>query len=123
MFMVWLSTIGGKLEARYRYAVKVVHNTFPIPANLEQRLVDSVVESGQELLAVRRDHAEVPLSSLYQPDAIPKPLIDAHNAVDLNVDKLFGRRRGRYSPEQRLPVLIQHYKQLLDPSLPLDLPD
>ena len=37
MHMVWLRTVGGRLETRYRYSKDLVYNTFPFPTISKQK--------------------------------------------------------------------------------------
>ena len=122
MFFTWISTTGGG-RARLRYAVKVVHNTFPVPAEIPDKQVKAVIASGLHLREVRGRFPGESLSSLYQANAMPHELVNAHKDIDRAVDKVFGRKRDRYQAKDRFAVLIRHYRHLINPAEPLQFPD
>ena len=52
MHMVWLRSIGGKLETRYRYSATLVYNTFPIQ-NLSTQRKNEMARVMTEILDLR----------------------------------------------------------------------
>ncbi len=54
------------------------------------------------------------MENLYDPNAMPKELLDAHAAVDLAVDACYGSRRFK-SDLERLEFLFDLYRQYTDP--------
>ncbi|MGH6804031.1 MAG: DNA methyltransferase [Methyloceanibacter sp.] len=110
MHMVWLAYIGGRLESRYRYSGGIVYNTFPVP-RLDDRSRAKLVAGGQAILDARSAHPGATLADLYDPDAMPTNLRQAHRALDAVVDRLY--KRGGFSHDrERVEHLFGLYESL-----------
>ena len=115
MFMAWLRTVGGALESRLRFSSLMVYNTFPLP-DPPARLRAGVIAAGAAVLRVRARYPETSLAGLYDPLAIPNPLVQAHQRLDRAVDQLFVARGSPSSESERLAVLFEHYVKLAGPA-------
>ena len=111
MFMTWISTIGGRLESRLRYAKSIVHNTFPVPI-VAQGLRAEVIAAAQHVLDVRAAHPGNTLAELYDPLSMPPKLISAHSSLDKAVDSVFTSRKTLDTEADRLAVLFEWYERL-----------
>lgn len=111
MFITWMRTVGGAIKSDLRFSGSVVYNTFPMrPPDPKSR--EAIVSAGAEVLAARRQHAGACLAELYAPDAMPGPLVSAHEKLDRTVDRMF-RPRGHFTSESdRLTALFQLYSEL-----------
>jgi hypothetical protein len=111
MFITWLRAVGGKLTNRLRFSNTLVWNTFPFPmieANDRIRLslaTDAVLQA-------RSAYSSASLADLYDPNSMPSILFNAHEALDLLIDSLFGIRKKGASEGERLKVLLEHYESL-----------
>lgn len=112
MHMLWLSSIGGKLETRYRYSAKVVYNNFPFPrlTNAQKQAIESAAE---EVLLTREDFPSMTLAELYDPNTMPAPLREAHSKLDSIVEQCYSSQPF-ISDEQRLETLFRLYERLTD---------
>jgi hypothetical protein len=68
--LVWIATVCGKLETRYRYSNTLGWNTFPVPLLTEQNKAD-LTECAEHILLAREVHFPATIADLYAPDAKP----------------------------------------------------
>lgn len=112
MHMDWLRLVGGRLESRYRYSATIVYNTFPWPeAGERQRKAIEVL--GREVILTRADYPGHTMAQLYDPDKMPTDLLEAHQALDRAVEKLYRDRPFRTTAE-RQEYLLARYETLIE---------
>ena len=106
----WMRLVAGRLESRYRYSATVVYNTFPWPdVSDEQR--KSLISLAKTVLLTRENYPENTLAELYDPLKMPADLLEAHQALDKAVDRLYSDKPFRDSTE-RLSCLLERYESL-----------
>ena len=66
MHMVWVRTVGGRLETRYRYSAQLCYNTFPFPS-ISSSKKSEIEEAATEVLLARENYPEKTLADLYDP--------------------------------------------------------
>lgn len=111
--MDWMRQVGGRLESRYQYSIKVVYNNFPWPqASDAQRA--HIEELAQAVLDARATWPTSSLADLYDPDTMPANLRKAHHALDLAVDRLY-RRAPFAGDRDRVEHLFGLYEALVNP--------
>jgi hypothetical protein len=115
MFVTWVANIGGRLESRLRYSKSIVHNTFPLPETIRDQDREAVITAGKHLLEVRARFPDASLAELYDPLAPRRDLIEAHNQIDRAVDRLFDRRKRKWTEGERLAHLLNRYQQMASP--------
>jgi hypothetical protein len=111
MHMEWVRSVCGSLENRIRYSNVLGYNTFPFPeisSNLKQELQNHVYR----ILEEREYHSEKTLAQLYDPEKMPQGLKEAHNQLDLAVEKCY-RSKPFESDEERLEYLFKLYEQMI----------
>ena len=106
MHMVWVRSIGGKLETRLRYSAKLVYNTFPVPKDYS-----SLKQYAQNILDIRKKYPESTLADLYGKIMLPD-LLKAHKSLDRAVEKLY-RDEPFESDEERLEFLFEEYGKMV----------
>lgn len=110
--MTWLRHVGGRLGNGYRYSIKPVYNTFPVPpksANLSK-----LEPLAQAVLDARATYPNETLANLYNRDLMPVDLRRAHQVLDRAVDRLY--RQGGFSSEhQRIEHLFMLYEKMCAP--------
>ena len=112
MHMAWLRHVGGRLESRLRYSGGLVYNTFPAPRSIAR--LSNLEPLAQGILDARAAHPEATLAELYEPDLMPSDLRQAHERLDLAVDRLY--RPKRFSTErERVEHLFSVYERLQSP--------
>lgn len=114
MHMAWMRQVCGRLESRYRYSNNLVYNNFPFPSEPSEKQRVRVEQAAQAVLDIRAKYREASLADLYDPNAMPRDLLNAHRAVDEAVDACYGSRRFRTDLE-RLEFLFDLYRQYTDP--------
>lgn len=109
--MDWMRVVGGRLKSDYSYSASLVYNTFPWP-EVTQEQKKSVEALAEAILLVREDYPDKTLADLYDPDTMPRPLKDAHEALDVAVDALYRKKPFKDSTE-RLEHLFALYQDLI----------
>ena len=112
MHMVWLRTVGGRLESRYRYE-PAVYNSFPWPemTDVQRKQIESF---SQAILDARALFPDSSLDVLYDTDAMPPELRKAHTVLDKAVDRIY-RRSGFPSERDRVEHLFMLYEKMRSP--------
>ena len=111
MHMLWIETFAGRLEDRYRYSSELCYNTFPfVKINENQKKI--LEEKTFKVLDIREKYSEKTISELYDPDKMPKELLEAHEKIDLEVEKSYRPERFN-SDEERLDHLFKVYENML----------
>ncbi|MDQ0241390.1 class I SAM-dependent DNA methyltransferase [Arthrobacter bambusae] len=110
LFMTWQRLVGGRIKSDYRFSNTIVWNNFPLGyATNEER--DVIIEAGKGILAARASNPGSSLEKLYDPAAMPRDLIAAHDTLDKAIEAFFGvRDRGSELDRQRL--LLERYDAL-----------
>lgn len=111
MHMVWMRTVCGRLEMRYRYSASIVYNTFPWPSasDKQKQLIENFA---QGVLDARARYPDMNLAQMYDPDTMPKPLQEAHANLDTAVDGLY-QGKPFAGDEDRLRLLFKLYAELV----------
>ena len=112
LHMAWLRHIGGRLKSDYRYSIRIVYNTFPMPP--EGADLSKLEPLAQAVLDARADHPGATLADLYDPDLMPPNLRRAHQALDRAVDRLY-RRGGFASEREQVEHLFMLYEKMQAP--------
>lgn len=114
MHMSWVKYVCGRLESRFRYSKDIVYNNYPWPENPSEKNVKQVEELAQLVLNIRKEFPNSSLADLYDPLAMPKKLVDAHNKLDKAVDLCY---RPQPFPNElsRLEFLFDLYKKYTEP--------
>lgn len=110
MHLVWVATVCGKLETRYRYSNTLGWNTFPLPPLTDQNKAD-LTYCAQEILLTRENHFPATIADLYDPDAMPQDLRRAHEKNDEVLERIYIGRRFKNDTE-RLEKLFDLYSKM-----------
>ncbi|MCE9666133.1 N-6 DNA methylase [Halomonas sp. M5N1S17] len=111
MHMDWLRLVGGRLKSDYRYSASLVYNTFPWPEASEHQRQE-IEKLGRAVILARATHPENTMAQLYDPDKMPENLLEAHQALDRAVEKLYRDRPFRDTAE-RQEYLLARYEELI----------
>lgn len=112
MHIIWLKSVGGKLETRMSYSSSIVYNTFPFP-NITETQKKELEKHVYKVLEERERHSEKTLAQLYDPDKMPDGLREAHHQLDLAVERCY-RSKPFESDEERLEYLFKLYEQMIE---------
>jgi hypothetical protein len=110
LHLVWIASICGKLETRYRYSNTMGWNTFPVPQLTEKNKEDLARTAGDILIA-REAHFPLTIADLYEPESMPEDLKSAHERNDEVLERIYVGRRFRNDTE-RLEKLFELYGKL-----------
>lgn len=110
MHMVWVDTVGGKLETRYRYSTNLCYNNFPFPT-LNEKQKESITQYVFSVLDERAKFPEKTMAWLYNPETMPSGLKQAHHELDLAIERIY-RLVPFNSDEERLAFLFKMYEEM-----------
>ena len=110
LHMVWVKTVGGKLETRYRYSAQLCYNTFPFP-KISAEKKQEIEEAAENVLITREYYPEKTLAELYDPDKMPQDLREAHANLDDIVESCYPGYPFA-SDEARLECLFKLYEKM-----------
>ena len=110
LHLLWIETVCGKLETRFRYSNTMGWHTFPIPS-LTGPDRDRLTESAERILLARAE-AGGTLAQLYDPDDMPASLREAHENNDQIVERIYSSRPFR-SDADRLNHLFRRYARMI----------
>ena len=110
LHLVWIATVCGKLETRYRYSNTLGWNTFPVPKLTGKNRAD-LTRCAEDILLAREAHFPATIADLYKPDAMPENLRAAHDRNDEVLERIYIGRRFRNDTE-RLEKLFELYTRM-----------
>lgn len=110
LHLVWIATVCGKLETRYRYSNTLGWNTFPVPLLTEQNKAD-LTRCAEDILLAREVHFPATIADLYDPESMPANLREAHERNDEVLERIYIGRRFRNDTE-RLEKLFELYTKM-----------
>ena len=110
LHQVWITTVCGKLETRYRYSNTLGWNTFPVPTLTEKNKAD-LSHCAEDILLAREHHFPATIADLYDPDTMPEDLRQAHERNDEVLERIYIGRRFKNDTE-RLEKLFELYTKM-----------
>ena len=110
MHMIWVRTVGGRLETRYRYSAGLCYNTFPFPSISDSKKSE-IEDAATEVLLARENYPEKTLADLYDPDKMPADLREAHENLDRIVESCYPGAPFA-NDEARLECLFKLYEKM-----------
>jgi hypothetical protein len=110
MHLIWIATVCGKLETRYRYSNTLGWNTFPVPTLTEKNKAD-LTRCAEDILLARESHFAATIADLYDPDKMPVDLRAAHERNDEVLERIYIGRRFKNDTE-RLEKLFELYTKM-----------
>jgi hypothetical protein len=114
LHLVWIATICGKLETRYRYSNTLGWNTFPVPTLTEQNKVD-LTRCAEDILLAREHYFPATIADMYDPERMDTefPRVRAaHEANDEVLERIYIGRRFKNDTE-RLEKLFDLYTKMI----------
>jgi hypothetical protein len=110
LHLVWIATVCGKLETRYRYSNTLGWNTFPVPTLTEKMMAD-MTHCAEHILLTREAHFPATIAELYDPQNMPADLRAAHDHNDEVIERIYIGRRFKNDTE-RLEKLFDLYTKM-----------
>lgn len=111
--LVWIATVCGKLETRYRYSNTIGWNTFPVPKLTEQNKSD-LTRCAEDILLAREHYFPATIAEMYDPERMDTefPRVRAaHEANDEVLERIYIGRRFKNDTE-RLEKLFELYTKM-----------
>ena len=110
LHLVWIATVCGKLETRYRYSNTLGWNTFPVPTLTEKNKAD-LTRCADGILLAREAHFPATIADLYDSERMPDNLRAVHDRNDEVLERIYIGRRFRNDTE-RLEKLFELYTKM-----------
>jgi hypothetical protein len=107
---VWIATVCVRLEMRFSYSNTLGWNTFPLPTLTEKNKAD-LTRCAEDILLAREHHFPATIADLYDPDAMPEDLRQAHERNDEVLERIYIGRRFKNDTE-RLEKLFELYTKM-----------
>lgn len=112
LHMVWIRAVAGRLKSDYRYSTALCYNTFPMPT-LTKIEIENIKYAVFRVLQEREKYSEKTIGQLYDPEKMPKGLLDAHLQLDLAVECCY-RSKPFESDEERIEYLFKLYEKMIE---------
>lgn len=107
---VWIGTVCVRLRTDFSYGSTIGWNTFPVPTLTEKNKAD-LTRCAEDILLAREAHFPATIADLYDPDAMPADLREAHERNDEVLERIYIGRRFRNDTE-RLEKLFELYTKM-----------
>ena len=116
MHLIWIATVCGQLETRYRYSNVLGWNTFPVPTLTDKNKAD-LTRCAEDILLAREHHFPATIADLYDPENMPADLRAAHDRNDEVLERIYIGRRFKNDTE-RLEKLFDLYTKMTASAAP-----
>tara|TARA_R100000687_G_C6441411_1_gene160734 strand:- start:481 stop:1764 length:1284 start_codon:yes stop_codon:yes gene_type:complete len=113
LHLVWVATVCGQLETRYRYSNTLGWNTFPVPMLTEKNKAD-LTRCAEDILLAREHYFPATIADMYDPDCMDEefPVVrEAHERNDEVLERIYIGRRFKNDTE-RLEKLFDLYTKM-----------
>jgi hypothetical protein len=106
----WARTVSGRFRVGLRYSSNISYNTFPVPP-LTAHQVTLLDELAWGVVSARDAHPGKTIGWLYDPETMPGNLIEAHRALDEDLERIYIGRPFKNDTE-RLDHLFKLYAEM-----------
>ena len=113
LHLVWIATVCGKLKTDFRYSNTLGWNTFALPTLTDKNKAD-LTRCAEDILLAREHHFPATIADLYDPEAMPEDLRQAHERNDEVLERIYIGRRFKNDTE-RLEKLFELYTRMTKP--------
>ena len=110
MHLVWIGAVCVRMRTDFSYSNTLGWNTFPVPTLTEKNKED-LTRCAEDILLAREHHFPATIADLYDPDAMPEDLRQAHECNDEVLERIYMGRRFKNDTE-RLEKLFELYAKL-----------
>lgn len=113
MHMCWMRLTAGRLKSDYRYSRDMTFNTFvwPISSEIQKEEITNLAKQIRRIRA-RLQGESLSLGDMYNPDKMPEDLKEAHNNLDMAVEKAY-RAEPFTDDDERLAFLLDLYSEAI----------
>lgn len=110
--MVWTKGVCGYKDFRPRYSTDVVFNNFPWPTPTDKQR-QTIEKTARKIIEARNNHRDCSLADLYDKNAMPDDLREAHLNNDAAVRAAYGFKEDMNENEM-IARLLQMYNELIN---------
>ena len=110
LHITWIATVCGRTRTDFAYSNTLGWNTFPVPTLTEKNKAD-LTRCAEDILLTREAHFPATIADLYDPDAMPEDLREAHEHNDEVLERIYIGRRFKNDTE-RLEKLFELYTKM-----------
>jgi hypothetical protein len=107
---VWIGTVCVRMRTDFSYSNTLGWNTFPVPVLTDKNKAD-LIRCAEDILLAREAHFPATIADLYDPNAMPTDLREAHERNDEVLERIYIGRRFRNDTE-RLEKLFELYTKM-----------
>jgi hypothetical protein len=107
---VWIGTVCVRMRTDFSYSNTLGWNTFPVTLLTEQNKAD-LTRCAENILLAREAHFPATIADLYDPEAMPENLRQAHEHNDEVLERIYIGRRFKNDTE-RLEKLFDLYSKM-----------
>jgi hypothetical protein len=107
---VWIGTVCVRMRTDFSYSNTLGWNTFPVPT-LTDKNKEDLTRCAEDILLAREHHFPATIADLYDPDAMPEDLRQAHERNDEVLERIYIGRRFKNDTE-RLEKLFELYTKM-----------
>ena len=100
-----------RMRTDFRYSNTLGWNTFPVPTLTDKNKAD-LTRCAEDILLAREHHFPATIADLYDPDAMPDDLRQAHERNDEVLERIYIGRRFKNDTE-RLEKLFDLYTKMI----------
>jgi len=108
--LCWIGAVCGKIKTDYRFSNTLGWNTFPVPTLTDKNKAD-LTRCAEDILLAREAHFPATIADLYDPEAMPANLREAHERNDEVLERIYIGRRFKNDTE-RLEKLFELYTKM-----------
>ncbi len=108
---IWIATVCVRMRTDLSYSGTIGWNNFPVPALTEKNKTD-LTRCAEDILLAREHHFPATIADLYDPDAMPEDLRQAHDRNDEVLERVYIGRRFKNDTE-RLEKLFDLYTKMV----------
>ena len=110
LHMVWVRAVAGRMKTDMQYSNTICYNTFPFPP-ISSSKKSEIEEAATDILLIRAEYPEKTLADLYDPDKMPRDLLEAHEKLDRIVESCYPGAPFA-NDEARLECLFKLYEKM-----------
>jgi hypothetical protein len=107
---VWIGTVCVRMRTDFSYSNTLGWNTFPVPLLTEKNMLD-LTRCAENILLAREKHFPATIADLYNPQAMPPNLVEAHRENDELIERIFFGKFLKNDTE-RLEKLFYLYNKM-----------
>ena len=111
LHFIWARALSGRLGNGLSYSSNLCWNTFPIPILTDKNKAD-LTRCAADILLAREAHFPASIADLYDPDAMPAGMREAHDRNDEVLERIYIGRRFKNDTE-RLEKLFELYTRMV----------